>query len=164
MISFLIAEGDGFKLQEALDYLFSKIPGLYEYGFSKDSLHRMCVAPRKGTIRGRSFYGVVIAKVAPKRNSARPMPELTHYGRAQNKIIKEWFEFYGQPRFSGDDMNIIQVGRPAVSRYHQNRKLFLQGHGINHDVHNFPSAEMGLKLGGFMLLHRDGGMKQRSVW
>ena len=57
-----------------------------------------------------------------------------------------------QPCASGDDMNIIQVGRPAVSRYHQNRKMFGNGKGINHEVHDFPNARYGLKLGGFMLL------------
>ena len=35
----------------------------------------------------------------------------------RSKNYKEWFAFYGQPILSGDDMNIIQVGRPAVSRY-----------------------------------------------
>ena len=51
-------------------------------------------------------------------------------------------------------MNIIQVGRPSVSRYHQNRKFFGNGKGIgiNHEVHDFPNARYGLKLGGFMLL------------
>ena len=144
--------------------MYRKIPGLYEHGFSKDSLHRMFVAPRKKTYASRRYSGVVNARVTPKRNSARPMPKLTHFARAKQKLYKEWFAFYGQPILSGDDMNIIQVGRPAVSRYHQTRKFFQQGQGINHEVHDFPSAEMGLKLGGFMLLHRTGGKKRACSW
>jgi hypothetical protein len=53
---------------------------------------------------------------------------------------------------SGDDMNIIQVGRPAVSRYHQTRKFYMKNEGVHYDVHGFPSSELGLKLGGFMML------------
>ncbi len=45
-----------------------------------------------------------------------------------------------------------QDGRPAVSRYHQTRKFFMTDEGLNYDVHDFPSAELGLKLGGFMML------------
>ena len=45
-----------------------------------------------------------------------------------------------------------QDGRPAVSRYHQTRKFFMTDGGLNYDVHDFSSAELGLKLGGFMML------------
>jgi hypothetical protein len=80
------------------------------------------------------------------------MTALTHYGRSQQKIQQEWFAFHRQVNFTGDDMNIIQVGRPAVSRYHQQRKFFVEGAGPDHDVHDFPTSELGLKLGGFMAL------------
>jgi len=30
--------------------------------------------------------------------------------------------------------------------------MFGNGKGINHEVHDFPNARYGLKLGGFMLL------------
>ena len=49
-------------------------------------------------------------------------------------------------------MNILQVGRPAVSRYHNTRKFYMIDEGVNYDVHDWPTAELGLKLGGFMLL------------
>jgi hypothetical protein len=68
----------------------------------------------------------------------------------------EWQAFYQQLSWSGDDMNIINVGRPAVSRYHSTRRLYMAGEGVNYDVHDFPTAELGLKLGGFMLLHGAG--------
>ena len=68
------AEGDGFKLQEALDFLYRKIPGLYEHGFSKDTLHRMFVTPRKGTYASSRYSAVVNAKITPKRNSAAQCP------------------------------------------------------------------------------------------
>ena len=43
-------------------------------------------------------------------------------------------------------MNIIQVGRPAVSRYHQQPRFFPGGKGVDHTVHDFPVAELGIKL------------------
>ena len=49
-------------------------------------------------------------------------------------------------------MNIIQVGRPAVSRYHNHRRFYMTDEGVNYDVHDFPCGELGLKLGGFMAL------------
>ncbi len=41
------------------------------------------------------------------------------------KLLQEWTALHGQINLTGDDMNIMQVGRPAVSRYHQHRKCFL---------------------------------------
>ena len=49
-----------------------------------------------------------------------------------------------------DDINTLQVGRPIVSRYHRNRRFFRKGAGVNHMIHDFPTASMDLKLGGFM--------------
>ena len=89
-----------------------------------------------------------------------------HYGRANQKLLKEWHELYRQPRISGDDMNTLQVGRPIVSRYHRNRRFYRQGKGANHKIHDFPSSEMGIKLGGFMVQHAQAGhgRRRRSLW
>ncbi len=73
----------------------------------------------------------------------------------------EWHHAYGQVNISGDDMNIIQVGRPAVSRYHQQNRFFIEGGGTNFEVHDFPTAELGLKLGGFMAPGVGRGKAQR---
>ena len=87
-----------------------------------------------------------------KRNNYRPITEGTHFARAERKIIDEFFASYGQLIMSGDDMNIIQVGRPAVSRYHQGLGFYPVGEGPNFAVHDFPNAEYGIKLGGFMVV------------
>jgi hypothetical protein len=49
-------------------------------------------------------------------------------------------------------MNIIQVGRPAVSRYHDHRRFYMTDEGVNYDVHDLPCGELDLTLGGFMAL------------
>jgi hypothetical protein len=68
-------------------------------------------------------------------------------------------------------MNIIQVGRPAVLRYHQHRKFFLTNMGVNYDVHDFPTSQFGLmimiKLRGFMLLEEEAAAYVRTgdrIW
>ena len=119
----------------------------------------------KGISAGLAFGAAVFGEeVAPRERLhfcemiwfagiyARLENEATHFARTQQKLLREWHAFHGQPCASGDDMNIIQVGRPAVSRYHRNRKYFRGGKGIDNDVHDFPNARYGLKLGGFMLL------------
>ena len=45
-------------------------------------------------------------------------------------------------------MNIIQVGRPAVSRYHQIHKFDPVGEGPDFAVHDFPNAQYGIKFWG----------------
>ena len=71
---------------------------------------------------------------------------------SQQRLTREFLAYFGQPNFSGDDMNILQVGRPAVSRYHKTNRLHPTGHGINHRTHDFPATWANIKLGGFMLL------------
>jgi hypothetical protein len=90
------------------------------------------------------------------------MNELTHFGRAAQGLFQEWHALHHQARIHGDDMTVVQVGRPAVSRYHQNWRFYLVGEGPNHQVHDFPSAEMGLKLGGFAVIGVNKGV-HRSV-
>jgi hypothetical protein len=83
--------------------------------------------------------------MTPDRSDMEPI------SRVQQKLLKEWHADRGGVNFSGDDMNIIQVGRPAVSRYHNSKKFYPAEASPNFDVHDFPTAELGLKLGGFML-------------
>ena len=141
----------GFRLQDAQLHLCKSIPGLYENGFSIDTLHHLFSAPRKGTIQGAKFKGHIDARVAAKSNSYRDLTEGVHFGRAQQNLIQEFFAYHGQPNFSGDDMNIIQVGRTAVSRYIRSRDFFAGGKGYNNATHDFPCSRYGIKMGGFML-------------
>ena len=49
-----------------------------------------------------------------------------------------------------------------MSRYHQHRKFFLTNMGVNYDVHDFPTSQFGLKLGGFMLLEEEAGAQANA--
>ena len=133
-------------------YLYQNVEGLYEHGFSHRSVHRLFQPPVKGTRSASEFHAVMNARLPSKRNSNRVKGEGVHFARAEQKLLREFMEYHGQPSFSGDDMSLIQVGRPAVSRYHQIRGFFPTGEGPNYDVHDFPYPEYNIKMGGFMVL------------
>ena len=79
------------------------------------------------------------AFVRPKRVSARKLCRNTHVARSQLKLLQEWHAFHTvtQINISGDDMNTIQVGCEPVPQHQK----------VLYDVHDFPNAELGLKLG-----------------
>jgi hypothetical protein len=111
---------EGFSLEEARDHLLKTIPGLYVAGLSIKTVHHLFYPPKKNNRAAQQYFKQVNAKVTPVRNDARAMTGEVHYVRAQQKLFQEFAAYHGQPWFSGDDMNIIQIGRPAVSRYHMN--------------------------------------------
>ena len=143
---------EGFSLEDARQHLLKHVPGMYAAGLSTKSVHHLFHTPRKGTREATKYHEQVHAKVAGVRNDARAITEEVHFARAQQKLFREFHALHGQPWYSRDDMNIIQVGRPAVSRYHRNRRFFMEGEGPNFEVHDWALAALGIKLGGFMRL------------
>ena len=110
------------------------------HGLSKDTVARMFVAPSKGTYAATNYVGAVDARVANKRNNASTCDHNTHWARVQVKLLMEFQAFHQQLNCSGDDMNVIQVGRPAVSRYHNTRKFYMTDEGVDYEVHDWPTA------------------------
>jgi hypothetical protein len=109
--------------------------------------------PRKKTVAAATYRGAIDAKLGKKENSREAQKEIHHFARSQVTLVLEMLVYFDQPVLSGDDMNTIQVGRPAVSRYHHQRRYFAEGEGYNFRTHDFPHAWAGVKLGGFMLLN-----------
>jgi hypothetical protein len=144
-------KGTGFTLPGLLLHLYKQIPKLYESGFDVRALHHVFAPPVASTRAAKKYTGIVDARRGTRRNNWREITEGTHFARAERKLVDEFFQSHGQLRLSGDDMNIIQVGRQAVSRYHQVKGFFPTGAGPNYEVHDFPNAEYGIKLGGFMV-------------
>ena len=83
------ARTEGFRLKDALHFLFESVPGLYKAGLSKDTVARFFEPPRKNTIAARAYKGLVDARVAPKRNNARKVSNNTHIARSQLKLLQE---------------------------------------------------------------------------
>ena len=100
---------EGFTIEGARHHLFEEVPNLYEHGMTGRTVHRLFKPPNKGRGAARGYHGLINAKVAPKSNNWRKQGPAVHYGRAAQKIVKELFALHGQPIFSGDDMNIIQL-------------------------------------------------------
>jgi hypothetical protein len=155
-------EAEGFTLEGARHHLYDNIPGLYEEGICLRTIHHMFQPPLRKSREAHRYKGFIDARVGKKSNNFRKNTEATHYGRSQQKMMFELFALFGQPNFSGDDMNIIQVGRMAVSRYHQTRRFFTTGLGLDAPTHDFPVAELGIKMGGFMLLGGDPTQRKRA--
>ena len=53
-------------------------------------------------------------------------------------------------------MNVIQVARPEVSRYHNTSKFYMNDEGVDYEVHDRPTAELGLSWGLYA--------SQRYIW
>ena len=150
-------------MEDAMWHLYKEIPGLYQTGFSSDTLARLFMAPNKQRKSAKLYHGVLEARVEIKRNDKGASGKMVHWARCENRLIREWHSSWGQCNISGDDMNIINVGRPAVSRYHHQGRWYLINEGPNHDIHDFPSAELGLKLGGYMFLPTHMLASDRSI-
>lgn len=152
----------GLSLKDIQRALFRRFPTLFSHGFGVDSVRRMMVPPKRGTHAAKHYHSAVLARVGRKKNGKETARPNRHYHRSAQGLLFEFFTHFGQLSMSHDDMNIIQVGRPAVSRYHQCRKFFLQGRGFNFATHDFPSARYGIKCGGLMVLQPKGGSKSEG--
>ena len=88
---------------------------------SLDTVHRLLEPPRKGTIASRYYYGLVAARVPHKCNNVVKEHVDIHYCRAAVKLFCEMFVQFRDETLllSVDDMNKLNVGVTAVSRYHQ---------------------------------------------
>jgi len=117
--------GLGFRLVDLLHYLYNNVEGLYEHGFDVRSCHHLLAPPNKNTRSASRYHRVANAKIGRRTNNKRAITEGVHFARAERKIAHEFFARFGQVNMAGDDMNIIQVGRSAVLRYHQLKVFFL---------------------------------------
>ena len=97
--------------------------------------------PRKRTTNAARYKQLIKACVPHKRNDEL---HATHADRqfceAQVKMAME-FSARHSHRFqmvSADDMNKVNIGVPAVSRYHQLRRFFAVADGPNMPDHDFP--------------------------
>ena len=144
--------GLGFRVVDLLYYLYDKVDALYEHGFDMRSCSHLFAPPNRSHRSSVRYHQVVNVKIGRRRNDKRAITKGVHFARAERKLSYEFFVRYGQLNMSGDDMNIIQVGRPAVSRYHQIKGFFPPGESPNFTVHDFPNSEYGIKLGGFMVM------------
>ena len=138
--------GEGFRLIELQELLYKSVPGLFKLGMSVDAVGHLFSAPSTNLKAALKYRGVIKAQRGQKKNNWRELTEGTHYARAEQKLITEFMASFNQLNLSGDDMNIVQVGRPAVSRYHQIKGFYPTGEGPNLAVHDFPNSKYAYVL------------------
>ena len=95
--------------------------------------------PNRSRKAGAMYKGLVDAKVGATTN----ISEGTHYGRAFQCMLRELFGLYGQPSFSGDDMNIIQVPHNTHTNNHQHTLTHTGGEASREQVSREPSLVCG---------------------
>ena len=121
-----IGNAMGVTLAGIQEHLKAKIPQLKERGISRTTIHELLVAPRKGTRNAKRYHGLVAAKVPGKDNSLRKRHIDSHFAFAQINYVVEFSSMFESDCavLSCDDMNKVNVGSLAVSRYHQIGKFF----------------------------------------
>ena len=146
--------GNGVSLQEIKEHLEEQIPELKEHGTSRNTIHCLFVAPLQNTHASARYRGLIQARVPHKKNSYRENSENQHFLFSRVAYREELVtKFKDCAQFlSVDDMNKIHVGTPAVSRFHQLRRFFLNNEGPNYADHDFPLHGHLLIPSGYMLL------------
>ena len=80
-------KAEGFRMGDAQQHLFEKIPGLYEHGCDLRTLHRLFVPPRRGTVAESRYSGIINAKLGAKRNDREERTEFHVFSRSQVIIL-----------------------------------------------------------------------------
>lgn len=144
----------GVTISQVRDHLFNEIAGLKEFGMSLSTVRRIFNAPNKGNTASVRYKGYVDARVKTKCNSYREHHPDAHYLFSRNKQRREFASLFRDSVtiISTDDMAKIKVGPPAVSRYHQIKRLFPTNDTPNNSDHDFPVPNYLLSASGYMLL------------
>ena len=116
----------GVTLAEIQTHIIKHIPELKARGLSRTTVHELMVAPRKRARNAQRYRELVQSRVPGKDNSLRKAHEHGHYASAQVKYAKEFCQAFPEDtvHLSCDDMNKVNVGVLAVSRYHQVGRFF----------------------------------------
>ena len=110
----------GVTLAQIQGHVIEKIPELKKHGISRTAIHELLVSPRSGTINASRYHGLVKARVTGKDNTKRKYHQDAHLAFAQVKYVREMAAQYSDECciLSCDDINKMNVGTLAVSRYH----------------------------------------------
>ena len=149
----------GVSIQQIRENLLDKVPALREHGISLSTTRRLFHAPNKGNVASRRYKAFVDGRIGVKNNSYRKFHPDSHYLFARNKQCREFCTLFDSHSciLSMDDMAKIKVGAPAVSRYHQLRRMFSSSDMPNLTDHDFPLPSYLLSVSGYMFLQSKTG-------
>ena len=147
----------GVTINQIRQHLQENVQGLREHNISKSTVRRLFEAPNKSHNASARNKGHIDARVGTKCNSYRESHIDVHYLFARNKFRREFVSMFPRsaPILSTDDMVKIKVGPPAVSRYHQVRKMFMRDDNMNLPDHDFPIPGYLLITSGYMWLQNN---------
>ena len=150
------SNSSGVTIVDVRKHLLETIPGLKEHGISESTVSRLFHAPNLHRTASSRYTGLVDCKVGVKDNTCREFHEDNHYLFARNKQRREMAQYFAPDSntISIDDMAKVKVGAPAVSRYHQIRKIYPSGDTPNLKDHDFPVSQYLLNVSGYMFLER----------
>ena len=141
----------GGSLKALKEYVENEIDNIV---ISRHTIHRLFVAPRKGTNAAARYKGIINARVPHKRNSHRDDKEDGQHNASLVRFVMELVA--NNPNLadliSADDKAKINVGTLAVSRYHQIRKFFLSHDAPNYDDHDFPDRGSKITPSGYLIM------------
>ena len=133
-----------------------KVPGLKQHGISLSTVRRLFQAPNRGNIASQKYKALIDVRIGVKKNNYREYHQDSHYLFTQNKQGREFCTLLGSDAciLSMDDMTKIKVGTPAVSRYHQVRRLFTSTDMLNLSDHDFALPNYLLSVSRYMYLEQ----------
>ena len=149
----------GVSVAQIREHLLDTVPGLREHGISLSTTRRLFHAPNKGNVASQRYKALVDGRIGIKKNSYREFHPDSHYLFARNKQRREFCTLFESHSciLSMDDMAKIKVGAPAVSRYHQIRRMFSSSDMPNVSDHDFPVPNYLLSVSGYMFLQSKTG-------
>ena len=108
--------------------MYKTFPALKEHSISQTTIRRLFQAPNKHFRAAERYTAFINARVGTKINTYREFHQDTQYLFARNKMRHKLSSLFPNDIsiLSVDDMAKIKVGAPAVSRYHQVKRLFLE--------------------------------------
>ena len=144
----------GVTINEIMEHLYVKFLELKYHTISLSTIRRMFEAPNKGRTTKERYKGYVSDRVGTKFNSYREPHNDAHYLFARNKMRRELASLFQDDILivSVDVMAKIKVGAPAVSRYHQVKRIFSCDNNPNLPDHDFPVPGYHLTVSGYMFL------------
>ena len=144
----------GVTIKQIQTHLYKTFPDLKQHKMSLSTIRRMFEAPNKHFKAAERYKGLLNVRVGTKQNAYREYHPDAHYLFARNKMRREFASLFSQDIaiLSVDDMAKVKVGAPAVSRYHQIKRLFLDNDRPNLNDHDFPVPGYLLNVSGHMFL------------
>ena len=144
----------GITISQICEHLIQNIPGLKEHGISNSTVRRLFEPPNEGRNASVRYKACVKARVGIKNNTYREYHEDAHYLFARNKLRRELATLFESQILiiSTDDMAKLKVGAPAVSSYHQLKRIYASIDAPNLPDHDFPTPGYLLNSSGNMFL------------